>query len=291
MGVLMGRVQAGILILLLQPPAGWALGDCSAQLAEIDGKISAARAAGYDVEMAEDMRESVEESCGFFDERTLQQMIQSLDMILPAMTAIQAQAEAAESAAAEHRAESTPSTTPAAPRTLPKIGRSVSGRLNDRPDRMNQFGIWDFDQHRDRARVVYHTRPTRDQLGSPDWELVVYVVEIGKDGTSAQHLITRRQAFDHRALALRRGHDEVILQRGPPERGGQDTLERWSISPPSQHSSVTAPTPTWEDGSKERPWTVIFCTAASSQRPGTHLNTRWSGSRPPLQAKSSASTR
>lgn len=254
-GLRICMVLGGILLLALLPPSSLALEDCSPQLKEIDAKIAAARAAGQNVEMAEDMRKSVAESCSFFDERTLQQMIQSLDMLLPAMTALEAQAEAMEAAAAERQvpAAAAPQIHAPAPR-LAAIGRSIAGQLNDRPDRMNQFGIWDMDLKGDRARIVYHTRPTREQLGWPDWELVVYVVEVDGRGSPIQHLIDRRQAFDHRAIALRRGHDEVLLQRGPEERGGLDILERWSISPPSLISSVNAPTPAWEDGSRARSW-------------------------------------
>jgi len=129
-------------------------------------------------------------------------------------------------------------------------GRSVASGFVDRSEDMLNFWIWDSDIHEGHARVLYETLPSRVQLGRPDWQTYVYVVETTPDGKSTQQLITSKQAHENTALALRRGHDEVLLQRRTGPEGTPSTLERWSTSGRKQISSVPTPVATFPHGDK-----------------------------------------
>ena len=168
------KPAALLAISLLATVHAGALEDCSAAIALIDEKIVAARAAGQDVSIAEGMKLSLEQSCAYLDQESLDNMVQSLDSILPMMSALYEQAEAMNAGSA---------TRPSAPASenprpadgfagLRKLGTAVGGKLMERPDRMNQFAIWDADLGNGEARIAYGTRPTIEQFGLPDWEQV-----------------------------------------------------------------------------------------------------------------------
>ena len=79
---------------------------------------------------------------------------------------------------------------------------------------MDQFYIWDTDLRDDKARLLYTSAPSLPQLGLSDWQQYVYVVEMTPDGQATQTMVASRQAQDHIALALRRGHDVTLFNRG-----------------------------------------------------------------------------
>lgn len=243
---------------LLCPVAAVAVEDCTPYLAEMDAKIAAAVEAGHNVSMAQQIRESLVQACPYLDAASLRKMVDSLDAMFPAMSEfadLQAQMEAEAENPPAGPATSAPR-APSAATVLPVIGRTLGGRHLDRPDRMNQFGIWDLDVHGGSARVLYHTRPDRLQFAQPDWEFVIYTVVVDRNGDAKQTLITRRQASDHAALALRRGADEVLLQRSGTTNAADARLERWSIPSSSLLSSQPVPSPTWPDG-RQRQWGVF----------------------------------
>ncbi|HFD92736.1 MAG TPA: hypothetical protein ENJ22_05550 [Gammaproteobacteria bacterium] len=243
--------SAVFLVMTLLATEAGALEDCSAALATIDKKIAAARSAGQNVEIAEGMKRTVSQSCAFLDQQMLDETIQSLDMLFPALSAAEEQVETLrglqESMPAppktSHRTDSRSSLA-----QLKRLGTSLGGRLLDRPDRMNQFAIWDLDILQGKARVAYQSRPTRDQFGLPDWEYVTYVVEIDDRGVATQSLI-RRGRDNYRDLALRRRHDQMLillaLQTRPVK---EDRLELWSVSGKSRVSGVTPPAMVGPDG-------------------------------------------
>jgi hypothetical protein len=126
--------------------------------------------------------------------------------------------------------------------------KSLNAQYIDRSEDMVTFWIWDWDTFRGKMRVLYTATPALQQLGRPDWQQYVYVVEMTATGVARQHLVTSKQAQDHAALALRRGHDEIIFQRQAEKRGDPSTLERWSIAGKNRISSVTTPKPLWFGG-------------------------------------------
>ncbi|MGD8418135.1 MAG: hypothetical protein PVH91_13840 [Pseudomonadales bacterium] len=240
---------------LLAPVSAFALEDCSAYLKEIDAKADAARAGGQDPSMVLEMRESLAASCAYLDEASVRKMVDSIDQLLPAMAAMkQYQQQAAEAAPAPaEREKSAPRRSAAASTDLPRTGHSLGGRFVDRPDPMHVFAVWDMDLERGRAsgatkaRVLYDTRPSLEQAVQPDWEQVIYVVEVDPAGEVVQHLVNREQRTDHAALALRRGAGEVLWQRQEEGAAGS-ALERWSIADRARLGSVPTPSPVWPDG-------------------------------------------
>lgn len=105
--------------------------------------------------------------------------------------------------------------------------------------------------------MLYHTRPDRLQFAQPDWEFVIYTVKVSADGRASQRLITRRQASDHALLALRRGENEVLLQRVATSDGSDAHIERWVVGTSSMASRVPIPSPRWPDG-EQRYWGQFF---------------------------------
>lgn len=272
-----------LLPVLLSAMSAQALEDCSESLAQIDRTIDSARQAGQSVGSAVEMRKSVEQTCAYLDQQTLDGMVEALAAMLPMMSSLDSHLAEVKSQEKQAAAQRQPVIEAPLP-VIPESGRSLGGRLNDRPDQMHQFGIWDMDYYEGKARFLYHTRPTREQFASPDWEFVVYVVEVDRQGNPTQRLLTRRQASDHAALALRRGHDEMLLQRQPAERDGEARLERWSISRRSMLSSAPIPEPVRAgDGRWDRaPFLAstadgnfLFADVKSAPRTATEFSMGW----------------
>jgi hypothetical protein len=246
-------LRSAILLVLMGAPAlVHALDDCSEQLAKIDRKIESTSNTGYGLTLAKQMRKSIEQMCPMLDEKSLTQMVDGLDEILgiDVDPSVFESTPAPQSTAAAPRSNSAPE--PQLGKLIPpaSTGRSLGARFVDRPEEMGWFIIWDMDVLGDNARLLYTCSPTLQQLGLPDWQQYVYVVEMTPDGQATQTMVTSKQAQDHAALALRRGHDEIHFQRGPAEQGDPSTLELWSISGRKRLSSATAPDPLWPDGTK-----------------------------------------
>lgn len=137
------------------------------------------------------------------------------------------------------------------------------------------FAIWDMDIHNGNARVLYSTTPSTPQFGLPDWQAYVYVVEIDSGGQATHHLVTSWQASDHAALALRRGHDEIIFQRRIDPPNEPATLERWPSTRAELLSAVPVPDPAWPDGTRQD------CNR-SGRRPATAMSSLVAAKRPAL---------
>jgi hypothetical protein len=247
--------QTLTLIACLLPVSALAQATCEERLAEIDERIASGKYPDYNMQLAKTMRESMAQMCGMFDEQMLDQMMDGFEDVLPVKTEEEKLAErkakgevAAASRAARKEAEA------ARERARPSSGlenvtrsdRSVASGFIDRDEDMLHFWTWDWDIYKGNARVLYMTQPSRVQYGQPDWTRSVYVVETTPDGRSTQYLITRKQAHERWTVALRRGHDEVILQRLTGQEGSPTTLERWSVSQTKQLSSVTTPIPSFK---------------------------------------------
>jgi len=241
----------------LVPVAALAVGDCSKELAEIDRRLESGNYAEMNVQIAKGIRDSLAGMCGMMDEATLAHMMEGVEEVLPTRTeeeqravreAKSAVAEA--SRAARKAAEASRSAPDSGIKDVDSSGASVASGFVDRSEDMLRFWIWDWDLHNGNARVLYETLPSRTQLGRPDWRTWVYVVETTPDGKSTQRVITSKQAQENSALALRRGHDEVLLQRGVGAEGTPTTLERWSIPQTKLLSSVPTPVVSIPQGDK-----------------------------------------
>jgi len=247
-----------MLIFALSPTTAADQADCSEELAIFDERIESGRYPDRNVQLALETRRVVEQMCSFLDDNTRRAMMDGLEDLLPIKSKEEKQAERrARSAEQKAIREAKKLAAAQAKRDQPMVSTVIlaapqakpsNAQFIDRPEDMNTFWIWDWDTFDDKMRVLYTTSPSLPQLGRPDWQQYVYVVEMAASGVVRQHLVTSKQAQDHAALALRRGHDEIIFQRQAEKRGDPSTLERWSISGNKRISSVTTPAPLWIDG-------------------------------------------
>jgi hypothetical protein len=112
----------------------------------------------------------------------------------------------------------------------------------ERPDDMQVVLFEDYDRHGDRVRLLYQTMPSLEQrVADPEgWTNNVYVVEIDAASNIEQRRLKSDQA-NYAALALRRGHDELIALLRSAKTGEAERLERWSLADGSVVSSVPPP--------------------------------------------------
>jgi hypothetical protein len=249
-----------LVMLVLSPLTAGAEADCSKELAIFDERIASTKGSDLNVQLALQYRSTLEQMCSLLDDAAKQAMLDGLDELLPTKSKDELRAErrarSAEQKAlrkarkrAKAQAEQNQPIVSAVLRA-PPTAEPLAARFMDRPEDMVRLWIWDWDRSGDKLRVLYTTLPALQQLGRPDWQQYVYVVEMSAEGVARQQLVTSKQAQDHAALALRRGHDEILLQRQPEHRGEPSTLERWSISGKRRLSSVATPSPAWVDGSR-----------------------------------------
>ena len=247
--------------LALATTAPWALAasqaECENLLNDVDARIASGKYPAYNVQLAKQLREQMTALCPMLPDDMLASMMDGFEELLPTLSEEQRRGErmARRDAETARRSDSRkdaipPAPAPAALANAVKAGKSVAAAFVDRSEDMLHFWIRDWDTYRGNARILYTTQPSRQQLGRPDWQLYVYVVEITPAGEVTKHLVRSRQAHDHAALALRRGHDEVLFQRGPDEANGPTRLERWSISGRSQLSSVPTPNAAWPNNER-----------------------------------------
>lgn len=245
------------LLLCLIPACASAQTSCDDELAEIDRRIASGDYPDMNVQLAKTMRDSFAGMCGMLDDATRARMMEGIEEVLPTRSAEEQQAikdSKRATAEASRQARREAETQRRAPDSgLGKAtgsGSSVASGFVNRSEDMLRFWIWDWDIHNGNARVLYETLPSRTQLGRPDWRTWVYVVEITPDGRIAQRVTTSKQAQENAALALRRGHDEVLLQRRTGPEGTPTTLERWSVANQTLLSSVPTPVAEFPQGER-----------------------------------------
>jgi hypothetical protein len=252
----MYRVACFAAVLSFQLAAVAAEPDCSAAIAEIDRRIATGDYPAQNVQIAQQMKQSLSSMCAFVDQGTLDAMMESVEDLLPTKTEeerlaerrarsaeLKAERDTRKAAEAQAQAAREARVSPIV-RAAP-TGRRVAAKLLNRGEVMYHTWTWDRDIHEGNLRVLYSSFPDRTQYGLPDWTLNVYVAEMTPDGAVTHRHVTGRQSSDHTALALRRGHDEVLFERGPQERGGPSYLERWSISEGRLLSSVRKSDISW----------------------------------------------
>lgn len=245
----MKRISCMVL-LALTPILVNAKATCEERLFEIDERLALGSYPADKVALAKQMRDSMAATCGMLDENMLDNMMLRIDEILPPddpdakPMQLDAQTAADDPAAAGKQ-------PPAEKILQPKAatGHSVAVGYVDRAEDMLNFWTWDWDLYQGNARVLYMSSPMGDQTGLPDSKISVYVVEITPQGEAKQHLITAKKEQDIAAMALRRGHDEVFVQRAGKGSNEPSTLELWSIADAKQLSTVPVPNPAGPDGS------------------------------------------
>ena len=253
------KTIVAVCVAVAMPALALAQPTCEERLAEIDERIASGNYPDQNVQLARTMRQSMAQMCGMFDEQMLEQMMDGFEDVLPVKTE--------EEKLAEREAKRRVADTSRAARNAAKAaqeqarpdsgldsvagqGRSVASGFVDRSEDMLNFWIWDWDMHEGKARILYTTHPSLEQQGRPDWQTYTYVVEMTPDGGSTQTLVKSKQVFGHAALALRRGHDEILLQRETGPGGSPTFFDRWSISGRKLLSSVPTPAANTPHGNK-----------------------------------------
>lgn len=262
--------------------------DCSAEMNEIDRRIETGNYPARNVQIARQMQQSLGQMCAFMDAGTRASMMEGIEDILPTKSEEERRAErrarSAELKAAreERKAREAEESQARAQRVSPVVraaatGRRVAATLLDRGEVMYHTWTWDWDVHNGNLRVLYTSRPDRTQFALPDWSLNVYVAEMTPAGEVTHRHIASRQSSDHTALALRRGYDEILFERGPGAPTGPSHLERWSIPDRRLLSSVNMGDITWSAGGRE--WRMPTYQVATSDGNVLYARTETDSSR------------
>ena len=247
--------------------------DCSAEIAEIDRRIETGNYPANNVQVARTMQQSMAQMCAMMDAGTRASMMEGIEDLLPTKSEEEREAErrarsaelkaAREARKAREAGEARAREARVSPVVrAPATGRRVAATLLNRGEVMYHTWTWDWDIHNGNLRVLYSSFPDRTQYGLPDWTFNVYVAEMSPGGEVTHRHIASRQRSDHTALALRRGYDELLFERGPGAPTGPSHLERWSIGERRLLSSVGVNDIAWNAGGKA--WRIPTYQVATS---------------------------
>jgi hypothetical protein len=269
------RARAILLVVLSGClPAAMALDPeaCQERFKSVDDRIASGKYSAQNVQMAQQIRDSIMQSCANLDEATISKMMEGFEYLLPTKSDAERQADRdagraersaqrdiqraelkvkrAERAERERREAlvEKPSVSEVLKRS--PTAKSVFGEFVDRDDGMFYVEIEDWDTHEGKVRVLYSTSPSHLQLRSPDKKTHVYVIEADVNGGVKQYHVTASETLGLLAAGLRRGHDEVILQWTQPGNDGPPKLEQWDIS--DQELLHTANSPALHRGRYDR---------------------------------------
>lgn len=238
--------------------------DCLERLRPIDEQIASGKYPEQNVQIAKQMRAQIVQTCSYIDEAHFDQMMAGFEQLLPTKSETEREADREairlerkakrERQSAELDAKRAAKVSQAVEaKTLPvsdvlkrpPTGKTAIAKFIDRDDGMQMVTILDWDRYEGKSRVLYMSRPSRDQLNSPDAMNHYYVLVCDTDGRISQYPV-RDMPLDRTVTAgLRGGHDEVIFQWPTAAPAPGSRLERWSISGGKLSSSATAPTLPW----------------------------------------------
>ena len=242
------QVTMCCLVAFLLPISAHAVDDCSEELALIDERI-ADKPDDQRKQHALQIRQSFEMGCEWFDPDTRSAMMENLDKLYPTESA-EEQAAQREAQSAERKAEREAKKAAESAKEAERVanqsavlkvaptGHSIASQHVPRDEDMHNLLVLDWDIYQGNLRILYTTAPSLPQHGRPDWQNYVYVIEVTPQGKPQQSLITSKQASDHEALVLRRGHDELLFVRQLQQPNQPMFFERWSISESRLLSSV-----------------------------------------------------
>lgn len=234
----MQRTTTSVLLLLLaagltsQP----AYAACEEELAELDRRLENPDLNEMQVQILRGMRQSAPYLCQSGQEARVREMLEQADSLMQSVENLPTQIEASRERQREPRRRE-PATEE------PPITTAGAEHIFDRPEDMFQYWFKDIDRHHGAIRVLYRTSPSLPQGRTDNWTVNVYVVEATADGAIAQHRLYSRQAYEHTAMALRPGRDEVLIQKNRETPQQEDMLQVWSIPEGRIVSSVRIPSP------------------------------------------------
>lgn len=241
---------------------------CSAAAKEIDNRLAAGNHPQQNVAIATQLRDGIMQQCSFLDEFTVGQMMLGLDQLLPDGSAGSA---VPQESAAEREAEREAQRAEADQRQVerekrraakrareeaeqklvsdvlrkPPTGQSAKSQFMGRQDKMWGASIVDWDVYKNRARLLYTTRPSREQGRLADAARHYYVVEIDRDDNIVQHHVAETTPGRTVTAGLIRGRDEIMLQwheyGADSSKPVDSNLERWSISSAKMLARSLAP--------------------------------------------------
>jgi hypothetical protein len=282
-------LSRGILLLVLSAwlPSAMALDPeaCQERLKSVDDRIASGKYSAQSVQMAQQMRDSIMQSCAYLDDATIGQMMEGFENLLPTRSEAERQAyeeakrakrqaqvetqraeletKRAERSKVEEKRRKLEAQKPPVPAVLkqPPTGKTRMRRFVDRDDTMPHLTIHDWDHHNGNARILYETYLTWvTRQAPPDARRHFYVLEANADNVISQQHVAEMPPSGYIAAArLRHGYDEVIFQRPTALPGPGSTLERWSISKGESLSSVAAPSLPWSD-QKWGAWSELHLT-------------------------------
>lgn len=226
-----------MLVLASAAPPVAAQQACEAELAEIDRMLQNPDLNEMQLRILQGMKQSAPYLCESGQEAQVRQMIEQADALVESVEGLPAQMEAAKKKNKRPPRERTPASE------APPITTAGAERIFDRPEDMFQYWYKDIDRHGDGIRVLYSTSPSLEQGRSDDWTVNIYVVEVSPEGAFSQHRLYSKQAYEHTAMALRPGRDEILIQRNREAPEQPDKLQRWSIPDGRVLSSVAIPSP------------------------------------------------
>lgn len=249
---------------------------CRERLKSVDERIASGKYSDQNVQVAQQMRGSIMQSCAYLDEATIAQMMEGFEQLLPSRSAAEREAyeesrradrkakretqraelevKRAERARFEEERRKLEAQKPPVPAVLkqPPTGKSKMGRFVDRDDAMHNIAILDWDHNNEKARILYetnplfHSDPALNQSNLAEAARHYYVVEMDDSGNRMQHHVRKLPLDRHAVVALRPGHDELVVQwRRKASPGPESSLERWSISTGETLSSVETPELPW----------------------------------------------
>ncbi|MGB5576122.1 MAG: hypothetical protein WBM88_01795 [Woeseiaceae bacterium] len=260
------RARAILLVVLSGClPAAMALDPeaCQERLKSVDDRIASGKYSAQNVQMAQEMRDSIMQSCALLDEATVGQMLEGFEYLLPTKSEAERQADddarraersekrdaqraelelkRAERAERERREALVEKPSVSEVLKRPPTAKSTFGEFIDRDDGMFYVEIEDWDTQEGKVRVLYSTSPSHLQLRSPDKKTHVYVIEADAKGGVKQYHVTASETLGLLAAGLRRGHDEVVLQWTQPGNDVPPKLEQWDISDQELLSTASSP--------------------------------------------------
>ena len=242
---------------------------CLDRLKSVDDRIASGRYSDQNVQMANQMRDGIMQSCAYLDEATIAQMMEGFEQLLPTRSEAERQAheEAKRTERAEQlevrraelevsrkeRAERERKEAALKPKPLPvsevlkrpPTAKSLGGEFVDRDDGMYYARIYDWDLYRGKVRVLYATDPANYQFAQGASKQHIYVIESDAKGNVAQKQVTATTTFGLLAAGLRRDHDEVILQWNSAGDDVPPRIEAWSISDQKLLSTASTPALPW----------------------------------------------
>lgn len=228
-------ISALVSVAVLAP--GLARSACEDDLAALRDMREQSELSDRQVGMLESMLQSGRYLCDSGQEAQVRKLVEQAGALLQAIEQVPAQVEAASERAKRQRRSPEPD------RPAQSVTTTGPERVFDRPEDMFQYWFKDIDRHGAGIRVLYSTSPSLPQGRSGNWTVNVYLVEGSADGTFRQHRLYSKKAYEHTAMALRPGRDEVLVQRRLEDDGAPVTLELWSLPEGKVLSSTALPSP------------------------------------------------